>query len=131
VEIKPPPAAPVDDTLSVSITSDPPGAVVSRAGNAVGSTPVEIKFKKGAPEFDVELKKEGYSTALRSIATDKSREITVSLAKEAAAPAAAAAHTPAPAASKHAKPPRSHGPGHAGQGDGLGGDDNKILAPTF
>jgi hypothetical protein len=46
---------------TLSITSDPPGAVVSLNGVEVGSTPLERDFTWYGT-YDVELRKDGYDT---------------------------------------------------------------------
>ncbi len=77
-------AAPKDESVTITITSEPLGAHVIRAdqgGADVGATPVEIKAKKGDPSFDVQIRKDGFKSQTRSVSTSVSKEIVVELAK--------------------------------------------------
>ena len=80
----PKPVPPVDDIISVTVASDPPGARVYRAdkGEAENQpTPITFKIKKGDPPFDIQLRLEGYQAQTRSITSDESMKLVVSLAK--------------------------------------------------
>jgi hypothetical protein len=110
----PPAAVQKDEFVTVTVKSDPLGAKVTRGDNdQSGTTPWEIKVKKGAESFDVLIKLDGYATQTRSISTDKSYAVLVPLEKSAQAavqqavnttPPSGAAATPAvdsPAKDKH------------------------------
>ena len=99
--------APQDEFVTVTVKSDPLGAKVTRGDNdQTGTTPWEIKVKKGAESFDVLVKLDGYAPQTRSISTDKSYAVLVPLTKVATAtppPVQQAVNTPS-AADKTATP---------------------------
>jgi hypothetical protein len=120
----PAPVKAVDDELVVTVTSDPSSAKVYRGGAEIGTTPFDIKFKKGAPEFEIQVKKEGFVAAVRPIQTDRSKEILVPLTKEAAPGAA----VPVAAGKKSSH----HGSdSHKKTKAAGGGDDMQLLSPSF
>ena len=82
-------APPVDTSVMITISTDPPGAEVLRGGTALGAAPVKIQAHKGDPSFSIEVKKAGYMTAKREVETSTSRELSVALA-----PLTAPAETP-------------------------------------
>jgi len=70
-------------------------------------TPFDMKIKKGAESFDVLIKLDGYTTATRSISSDKSYAVLVPLTKNAAAtpqPVQQAANVTPPPNDKGATP---------------------------
>jgi len=96
----PPAAVQKDDFVTVTVKSDPLGAKVTRGDNdQTGTTPWEMKVKKGAESFDVLVKMEGYATKTVSISSDKSYAFLVPLEKTAAPPPPVqqAVNTPKPA----------------------------------
>ena len=95
----PPAAVQKDEWVTVTVKSDPLGAKVERGdNNQSGTTPWEMKVKKGAESFDVLVKMDGYAPKTRSISTDKSYAVLVPLVKVAApAPVQQAVNTPSPA----------------------------------
>ena len=111
----PPAAMQKEEFVTVTVKSDPLGAKVTRGDNdQSGTTPWEMKVKKGAESFDVLVKLDGYTPATRAISTDKSYAVVVALEKSAGGAAAVqqavntqpsgAAATPvvdAPAKDKH------------------------------
>jgi serine/threonine-protein kinase len=138
-------AAPAkDEFVTVSITSDPTGAEVKRAdqhGAVAGTTPLDLRLKKGSPSFDIQVVLEGYKPQTRAVSTAQDKEEVVSLVKieapppakpevaaappvaapkpKAAAapppppPAAAPAPKPVAAAAAPAAPKKSHSSSHA------------------
>jgi hypothetical protein len=85
----PPAAMQKDEFVSVTVKSDPLGAKVTRGDNdQTGTTPWELKIKKGAESFDVLVKMDGYRPETRSISTDKSYAVLVPLEKVAGVPVA-------------------------------------------
>ncbi len=83
----PPAAMQKDEFVSVTVKSDPLGAKVTRGDNdQSGTTPWELKIKKGAESFDVLVKMDGYRPETRSISTDKSYAVLVPLEKVAGVP---------------------------------------------
>src|SRR4051812_43825242 len=146
----PPPAAmtqPVEETVKITITSEPSGAKVFRSDTGKtedGVTPLALMVKKGASSFDVQLKLDGYRPSLRTVSTEKTASLLVPLDKAeppAVAPPAAAVvpppiedtkaakkehrHSSSSPASATAKPPR------AKKGEEGGSDDMKLLQPQF
>ncbi|HEX6837970.1 MAG TPA: hypothetical protein VF334_15440, partial [Polyangia bacterium] len=122
-----PPAA--SDEVSVTVTSDPLGAKVYRADKSEAETqltPVTFKLHRGDPPFDIQLRLEGYAPQTRTITSDESVKMLVSLVKlPALAPKAEAkaeakpepppppsksepAKTPTAKVSNVTKPPRPH-----------------------
>src|SRR5262249_30452228 len=105
----PPAAVQKDEWVSVTVKSDPLGAKVTRGDNdQSGTTPWEMKVKKGAESVDVLVKLDGYTPATRSISSDKSYALLVPLEKSAGAatptpPVQQAVNTPT-AADKTATP---------------------------
>ncbi len=99
------PAAPVDESVVITIASEPKGAKVVRGdtGETAGTTPIDLKLKKGAEAFDVRLTLQGYQPVKRTITAERSKEITVALAPEATAPAPTPA-TPVAAPAAPTKP---------------------------
>jgi eukaryotic-like serine/threonine-protein kinase len=155
-----PPAAvtPKDEWVTVTVKSDPLGAKVTRGDNdQSGTTPWEMKVKKGAESFDVLIKLDGYASKTQSIS---SYAFLVPLEKLAGSatppPVQQAVNTPtpadktatpavdAPAKDKHhhhsASSPSSKDKGEtadkpAGKSGKSGGkdegDDMKLLQPKF
>jgi hypothetical protein len=79
--VTPPPAG---DEISVQVTSDPLGAKVYRADKSEAETqptPITFKMHRGDPPFDIQLRAEGYVSQTRTITSDESVKLLVSLAK--------------------------------------------------
>jgi hypothetical protein len=117
--------------VRIAFGSTPAGAKVSRPdGDVLGTTPFEKSFKKGDPAIDVVFILSGHERATRTIATDKNREVMVSLVADApvaAPPAAAPAKVAAsPSRSKPARPARSASSHKAG-----GEDDMRLLKSSL
>jgi len=98
----------------VTVTSDPPGAKVYRADKSEAetqTTPITFKMHRGDPPFDIQLRAEGYAPETRTITSDESVKLVVSLAKlQPAAPRVEAPpppkrHEPAAKPPVVAKPP--------------------------
>jgi serine/threonine-protein kinase len=117
------PTKAADTTLTVLVTSEPPGATVLRGGTSLGTTPFELKVKRDSPEFEVQVKKDGYAPQLKLIQTERSREVTVLLVKESAPTAAATPTAAAPVKHHSSTRPKSSGSDS--------GNDNRILMPKF
>jgi serine/threonine-protein kinase len=84
--VTPPPAG---DEVTIVVTSDPLGAKVYRADKSDAETqptPITFKMHKGDPPFDIQLRAEGYAPQTRTIASDESVKLLVSLAKLPTAP---------------------------------------------
>jgi len=76
--------APAAGDVTVTVTSDPPGAKVYRADKSEAETqptPVTFKLHRGDPPFDIQLRAEGYAPQTRTITSDQSLALLVSLAK--------------------------------------------------
>jgi serine/threonine-protein kinase len=114
----PPKEDPKPATVKLSISSDPPGAEVVRAGKVLGVTPYTIEAKKGDPGFDIDVRKEGFDTVPRSLDTDESRDVYVALKATA----------PATLAGKKSEHKSSHKSGDHKQ---AAHGDLDILAPSF
>jgi tRNA A-37 threonylcarbamoyl transferase component Bud32 len=80
-----PTAKPAPEKLSWSITTEPDGAEIYRAGKLLGAAPFEIPVTKGEDAFEIEIKKAGFVTSKRKITSDRSHDVTVTLREEAAA----------------------------------------------
>jgi hypothetical protein len=98
--------------VTVTVTSDPPGAKVYRADKSEAETqptPVTFKLHRGDPPFDIQLRAEGYAPQTRTITSDQSLALLVSLAKlparEVPPPAAPVAEPKPVAKSEPAKTP--------------------------
>ena len=91
--VTPTPTAPVvkDEILKITISGEPAGAEVVRAGKVLGAAPVEIQVKKGDPSFEVEVKKAGFVTRKLTIKSDSARELEYALREEPAAATTAVA----------------------------------------
>jgi serine/threonine-protein kinase len=75
------------ETVTVSIHSTPPGAKIVRAGvGEVGVTPFDLKVTRGEASFDVQLKLDGYRSAVKEVKTEKEALIDVTLEKIIEAP---------------------------------------------
>ncbi|MGZ3407875.1 MAG: hypothetical protein ACXVAN_15600, partial [Polyangia bacterium] len=113
--VTPPPAA-ASDEVTITVTSDPAGARVYRADKSDAekqATPISFKMHRGDPPFDIQLRLEGYLPQTRTITSDESLKLLVSLAKlPVVAPKAevtAPAPKPtAPAVSNVTKPKPAH-----------------------
>jgi hypothetical protein len=136
--VTPPPVEKKDENVTITISSTPTGAKVFRPdkGGVVGTTPYDIVTKKGEPSFDVQVRAEGYTPETRTITTDKTREISLSLVKEVVQPVAA--NTPPPETTKdkhHHGDKKVVGDKAKGKDDKKGGkeegDDMKLLQPKF
>jgi len=93
--VTPPPAG---DEVTVQVTSDPLGAKVYRADKSEAETqrtPITFKMHRGDPPFDIQLRAEGYVSQTRTITSDESVKMLVSLAK---LPTVVATPTPPPPA---------------------------------
>jgi serine/threonine-protein kinase len=140
--------APKDEKIRITVSSDPPGAKVFRADTGKledGATPITFFVKKGDPEFDVQVKLDGYRSGMKSLHTDKDQAILVSLEKEAVAQPVAPQPQPQPTETADAaKPDKKHHhssssstdkPAKKDKGDKggkeEGGDDMKLLQPKF
>jgi eukaryotic-like serine/threonine-protein kinase len=139
----PPPAepkhvAPVDDAVTVTVASDPPGAKVFRADKSEAEkqpTPIVFKLKKGDPPFDVQLRLDGYLPQMRTITSDESVKLLVSLAKIPPIPVVAKPEPPKvsnvgkPAKPSSPKPPKAPKPGKPKTT--APNDDMTIIEPNF
>src|SRR5439155_14853727 len=68
--------------ITVTVNSDPPGSKVTRGDiSDSGTTPWQMKVKKGDPQFDVLVKNDGYTSTTRAITTDKSYSVLIPLVK--------------------------------------------------
>jgi eukaryotic-like serine/threonine-protein kinase len=79
--VTPPPAG---DEVTIIVASDPPGARVQRADKSDPEkqpTPITFKMHRGDPPFDIQLRADGYAPQMRTITSDDSAKLTVSLAK--------------------------------------------------
>jgi hypothetical protein len=85
------PDKPVDELITVTVNSEPPGATVKRGDNGEsGPTPYVMKLKKGSPGFDVAVKLDGYVPQAKAVDTthDFAMLVTLTSAPKSAPPAA-------------------------------------------
>jgi serine/threonine protein kinase len=139
----PKPPRPKEEFVKISISSDPVGAKVYRAGKEEpeGVTPHDIKLKKGEPSFDIQVKLEGYKTETKSITSEVNKEVIVTLAKEPAAVAVVHKPEKADKPEKGDKPAGDKHDKHVSSGEKKpkgdkkpkeeGSDDMKLLTPKF
>jgi serine/threonine-protein kinase len=135
-----PPPPPKEEFVKVTITSEPAGAKVFRAGKEEpeGVTPHEMKLKKGDASFDIQVKLDGYKTEVKTITSEVNRDVSVTLAKEAQA-VAVVNKTPDKSATKPDKSAATKPDKHVSSGDKKPGkkakeegtDDMKLLTPKF
>ena len=118
-----PVAAPKDEPVKLTLTSDPTDVEVFRAGASLGKTPLTISVKKGEPSIAIELRKPGFVTQQKVLDTTSSKEMSYALS---AAPVVAVSNTPKKPThvSTHGKKPEPGKPGPAG-------DDMSLLKPNF
>ncbi len=128
------PPAP-DEMVTVSITSDPPGARLESAINGqLGVTPLALPVKRGSPDFDVRVLLDGYKPAKVEVATDGPKAIHVGLSKvdvvpPPVKPSPVAIETPPPApVGQTGKKPSAHGK-HSKPVTPAGGD--VLMKPDF
>jgi hypothetical protein len=115
--VTPPPAG---DEVTIIVASDPPGARVQRADKSDPEkqpTPITFKMHRGDPPFDIQLRLEGYLPQTRTITSDESVKVLVSLAKLPTVAPKAEAKVEAPAKTPEAKVsnvtrPTSHSSSH-------------------
>jgi serine/threonine-protein kinase len=121
-----PPPVVKDETVTITITSEPAGARVLRADNGQsGTTPWELKLKKTDAAFDIQVKLDGYTPQTKTIKPDISKEILVTMAKIAAPP-------PPPPVAAAPKRPSSSGPSRPRTRKPTESpDDMKLLTPKF
>jgi serine/threonine-protein kinase len=142
-----PPRAPINDTITVTVVTEPAGARVLRADKSEAEserTPITFKLKKGDPPFDIQLRLDGYAPQTRTITSDETLKMVVSLAKlQLAAPSrpetadaepdrgsakAPGAHVSNPATGRpHAPAPKKKKKKDLDVGD----DDMTIIQPSF
>ena len=124
----------VTAVVHITLDSNPRGAQIFRAGVAgsLGVTPFRLELKENDPEFDVQLKLEGYRDETKMITTARDHDVLVALAKvEAPAPVAVVTPTPTPTPNG-ADPKRDHGKKTGGHGGGKkGGDKDDVMEPVF
>jgi hypothetical protein len=142
---------PKDEKIKISVTSDPPGAKVFRADTGKledGTTPLSFTIKKGDPEFDIQVKLDGFRPGVKSLHTDKDQAVLVSLEKNAVPqPTEPQQPTPPTETAEVVKPDKDKKKHHSSSGDKAdkpakkdksdkgakeeGGDDMKLLQPKF
>ena len=146
----PKPTAPPGDEISVTVASDPLGAKVYRADKSEAETqptPITFKMHRGDPSFDIQLRLEGYLPQTRTITSDESVKLLVSLAKNPTlAPkpeAKAEAKVEAPSKTREprvsnvtkAEKPSSHGSHHSAPKSSapkqVEADPDGIIQPSF
>jgi serine/threonine-protein kinase len=109
-----PATAPADERVRIRLDSSPPGAVVTRAGQAapLGVTPFTLQLKKGEPPFEVRFVLDGSKDERRTLSSEGDQDLRVAFE-----PAAAPAPLKKPPATRHraphpgAKPPVEKAPG--------------------
>jgi eukaryotic-like serine/threonine-protein kinase len=116
----PKPTTPAGAEISVTVASDPLGAKVYRADKSEAETqptPITFKMHRGDPPFDIQLRLEGYLPQTRTITSDESVKVLVSLAKLPTVAPKAEAKVEEPAKTPEAKVsnvtrPTSHSSSH-------------------
>ncbi len=143
------PTPPQPAEISITLSSDPPGARVQRADRAEAETqrtPITFKLHRGDPSFDVQLRLDGFAAQTRTVTTENSARLLVTLSpvatvtpvaalpEKAPANATKDAHVKAPShhVSTHSsspKPPKkaSETPAHPSLDD----EDMRIIPPDF
>jgi serine/threonine protein kinase len=108
-EVKAP--EPIDDMMTLSIDSDPPGADVTLAGKKLGTTPLTKKIKRGSGFSNLVLHKSGYidtTTRLDLATSDFSKKVDLKKAPEPPKPP----HVDPPTHHDHTPPkPKCQSPG--------------------
>jgi serine/threonine-protein kinase len=125
-----PPPKPKEENVTVTISSEPPGATVERFdGTIAGTTPLELKVKKGSAGFDVKVRMDGYKMQTRTVATNNDKELVVALVKNEPLQPAAPVPQPVAATTPKASRPHSSRPKKSSGGDSGGGIE--IMQPNF
>ena len=124
---------PADETIIISIASDPPGAKVTGAVQGeLGTTPLKLPLKKTAGAFDVRVTLDGYKPAILPVRPDGPAALQVSLAKKEELPPPPVVQLPTEpepkaATSKAAAPKTEH---HHSKKPAKS-DDGELLKPSF
>ncbi len=134
--LTPPPEKPKTELVKITVSSDPAGARVFRADTGQyedGRTPLTFTVKKGNPSnFEVQVKLDGYKSALKSLVSEKDVAVLVQLEKEVAAVVPVADVTPPVVVKKeHHHSSSTGGEKPKKQSKEEGGDDMKLLQPKF
>jgi hypothetical protein len=79
-EIKSSPAA--QETVRISIASNPQGARVYIGGKVMGRTPVLLERAPGADTIDIRVEKEGYRARILTVRPEEDTKLSVQLAKK-------------------------------------------------
>jgi serine/threonine-protein kinase len=142
------PTAP--EKVSIKVNSIPPGARIFRADTGAyvdGVTPLEFQVEKDNPtSFDIQIKLDGYKSAVRSISSEKDQDVAIILAKldvptpPVAPPPTVAVNDPKDKDKKSSrrdrdkdkdKRPSSSPSGSTPKSGGDSSDDMKLLQPKF
>jgi serine/threonine protein kinase len=94
------PAPRAATTVTISISSDPTGAMVSQPGSPtiLGVTPIELSFARAPVGLTFRVAKPGYVEGLLKVVPDTDKPVLVTLAMNNPAPSPASTPTAAPAA---------------------------------
>jgi serine/threonine-protein kinase len=97
-------AAPARVTIDVS--SEPPGAVVSIAGVTRGETPISIPLDESAAPITLDVSREGFMTVRETLIPDRDQRVRIVLVAAAPEPKQEPAARPRPRKEKTKKPYR-------------------------
>jgi serine/threonine-protein kinase len=132
--VKPTDKKPVEsEDVIVKVESDPPGARVKRAGASdfePGTTPLTMKVKRNSGTFDVQLVLTDYKGQTRTISTERDSTVDVLLEKVEKPAAVVPVVRKEPAQGDEVKPKRRKVKA-APEAESPGGDDMKLLPPSF
>jgi serine/threonine-protein kinase len=81
-EVAPPPAPPVDEYIVISVDTDPDGVKVKVDGEPRGTTPVDVRVKKGDQMLAIELAQTGFDTHRLDVVPDRDQRLYFALMKQ-------------------------------------------------
>lgn len=81
LEPEPPPAPPQQQSVVISIETDPGGVKVRLDGEERGATPLAIKLDKATNPMKLELLSPGFATAAQQVVPDRDQRLFFSLVK--------------------------------------------------
>ncbi|MBJ6760264.1 protein kinase [Myxococcaceae bacterium JPH2] len=81
--VEPTPRPETPESISLLVTSEPPGAAVQVAGEAHGTTPVQLPMVPGAPAVPVTVALNGYEPVTRLVSAADAPQVRVELPRRA------------------------------------------------
>jgi serine/threonine protein kinase len=135
------------ESVRISVDSTPRGARVYRAGvgDAIGATPLPLSVKRNEPDFDVQVKMEGYRDETRTVSPARDQDLMVVMSRiEPVAPpvappaptgrttaAATTTTTTTTSRSATASSSKGHHHGSSGARPGKPSNSDDLVAPAF